>query len=61
MSTCKPKALMTQYVEGCLISRELQDMMVDYARENDFDREMADDVEATRGGELWGKYSQTAE
>ena len=41
----KPKSLMTLYSEGCLISRDLQDMMVDYAADARFDREMHDEVD----------------
>jgi len=39
------KALMTYYAEGSLISRELNDMMTDYAADARFDLAMADDVE----------------
>ncbi len=39
------KALMTQYIEGCLVSRELNDMMVEYAAQARFDREMVDDID----------------
>ena len=53
----KPKSLATQYAEGCLISRELQDMMVDYAAQARFDREMADDVDLASGAP-WGKYAR---
>ena len=49
-----PKALMTQYAEGCLISRELQDMMVDYAAQARFDSEMVDEELAI--GQRWGQY-----
>ena len=53
----KPKSLMTQYAEGCLVGQILQDMMVDYAAQANFDREMADDVEQLSGGGRWGKYT----
>ncbi len=53
-----PKALMTHYAEGTLISRELNDMMVDYAAQARFDREMVDDIELSTG-EPWGKYAHT--
>ncbi|MEE8481957.1 MAG: hypothetical protein V3S12_01260 [Acidiferrobacterales bacterium] len=53
----EPKSLMTQYAEGCLISRELQDMMVDYAAQARFDSEMVDDFELSTGCR-WGKYQQ---
>jgi len=52
-----PKSLMTQYQEGCLVSRELRDMLTDDAAQARFDREMCDDLDATMG-QLWGKYSQ---
>ena len=39
------KSLMTQYVEGTLVSRELRDMLNDYAAEARFDRDMHDDVD----------------
>ena len=39
------KAMMTHYAEGSLISRELNDMMTDYAAEMRFDLAMADDLE----------------
>ena len=42
---------MTQYAEGCLVGQVLQDMLVDYAADNRFNREMVDDVELLRGGE----------
>lgn len=41
----KPTALMTQYAEGQLVSRDLQNMMVDYAAQARFDRDMHDDVD----------------
>ncbi len=53
----EPKALMTQYLEGCLISRELQDMMADYSAQARFDREMVDDIDLTSGAP-WGKYTR---
>jgi hypothetical protein len=40
-----PKSLMTLYQEGALISRELKQMMVDYAAEARFDLEMTDESE----------------
>lgn len=55
----KPKALMTQYAEGCLVARELQDMLVNYAADARFDREMVDDVYTRNDGEPWGKYSHS--
>jgi hypothetical protein len=39
------KALMTHYTEGAIISRELEQMMHDYAAEARFDRELVDDLE----------------
>jgi vacuolar-type H+-ATPase catalytic subunit A/Vma1 len=36
---------MTHYTEGAIISRELEQMMHDYAAEARFDRELADDLE----------------
>ncbi len=39
------KALMTQYAEGSLVSRELRDMMTKYAADARFDREMIDDID----------------
>lgn len=41
----KPKSLMTLYEEGSLISRELQEMMTDYAAQHRFDRELHEDYE----------------
>ncbi len=41
----KPKSLMTYYAEGSIISRELEHMMLDYAADARFDRELADDLE----------------
>jgi hypothetical protein len=41
----EPKALMTQYVEGQLVSRELNQMLNDYAADGRFDAALADDVE----------------
>ena len=41
----KPTSLMTQYQNGQLASRELQNMMVDYAAEARFDRDMHDDID----------------
>ena len=38
----RPKALMTHYAEGSLISRELQEMMSEYAAQAGFDNEFAD-------------------
>ena len=38
----KPKSLMTQYLEGSLVSRDLRDMMVAYAQEARFDDEFKD-------------------
>jgi hypothetical protein len=32
-----PTSTMTQYLEGCLVSRELADMLVSYAAEARFD------------------------
>ena len=40
------KALMTHYAEGSIISRELEQMMYDYAAQVRFDLELADDLEA---------------
>ena len=39
------KALMTHYAEGSLISRELNDMMTDYAAEARFNEHMHDDID----------------
>lgn len=41
----KPASLMTQYQQGQLVSRDLQQMLVDYAAEARFDRELHDDVD----------------
>lgn len=43
MST--PKALMTQYAEGTLASRELIDMMNEYAADARFNRELHDEID----------------
>ena len=56
MSTA-PKSLMTQYAEGQLVGRELNDMMTDYAAQVRFDREMVDDFDTTTG-QQWGKYAR---
>lgn len=55
--SAKPTSLMTQYTEGCLVGQILQDMMIDYAAQANFDREMVDDVELLSGAGSWGKYS----
>lgn len=39
------KSLMAQYAEGQLVSRELNQMMVDYTAQARFDREMVDDID----------------
>ena len=41
----EPKALMTQYAEGSLASRELQEMMASYAANARFSRDLCDDAE----------------
>ena len=41
----KPASLMTQYQNGQLATRDLQQMMVDYAADARFDREMHDDID----------------
>lgn len=41
----KPTALMTQYANGQLVSRELQQMLVDYNADSRFDRELHDDID----------------
>ena len=41
-----PKSLMSYYIQGAIISRELEHMMLDYAANARFDRELADDLEA---------------
>ena len=51
---------MTYYAEGSLISRELSEMMADYAAQARFDRDMVDDVDLL-SGQPWGKYSHTKE
>ena len=38
----EPKSLLTQYLEGSLVSRQLRDMMIDYAQEARFDDEFKD-------------------
>ena len=58
--SARPKSLMTLYAEGSLISRELTNMMVDYAAEARFDREMVDDVDLLEG-RPWGEYSRTTD
>lgn len=40
-----PKSLMRLYVEGSIISRELEHMMHDYAAEMRFERELTDDAD----------------
>ena len=37
----QPKALMTQYMEGALVSRELRDMLNESAATQRFDKELA--------------------
>ena len=44
MST-RNKALMTQYIEGSIIGRELENMLLESAASARFDRELADDLE----------------
>ena len=39
------KSLMTQYIEGTIVSRELRDMLNDFAAEARFEREMRDDID----------------
>lgn len=52
----KTKSLMTQYAEGSLISRDLHQMMHDYAAEVRFEREMTDDFDGFAGRGQWGAY-----
>lgn len=42
----KPTSLMTQYQNGQLATRELQQMMADYNSDSRFDRELVDDIDA---------------
>ncbi len=51
------KALMTQYTEGALIGRELQEMMADYAASAHFDREMTDDIDLYNDRKYAEKHS----
>lgn len=37
----KPQSLMTQYVEGSIVGRELRDMLAEHAASERFDRELA--------------------
>ena len=52
----QPKALMTQYAEGNLVTRELRDMLGSEREQASFDRDFADDIEQLIG-QSWGKYS----
>lgn len=40
--SAKHQSLMTQYLEGKLVSRELNDMLNDYAAESRFERELSE-------------------
>lgn len=44
----KPTSLMTQYQNGQLATRELQQMMADYNSDSRFDRELTDDIDSWR-------------
>ncbi len=44
MST-RPKSLMTHYIEGSIISRELEHMMLDYNADCRFERELTDTLQ----------------
>ncbi len=50
------KALMTHYIEGAIISRELEQMMHNYAAEARFERELAEDPELYRERKLNTPY-----
>ena len=50
------KALMTHYAEGSIISRELENMMHDYAADARFERELADDAQLYRERKLNTPY-----
>ena len=52
------KALMTQYAEGLLISRELNDMMTQYAADARFERDMIDDVDLYGDRKAIEKYGR---
>jgi hypothetical protein len=43
--SAQPKSLMTYYAEGQLISRELNQMLNDYAADGRFEAALADDAE----------------
>ena len=50
------KALMSHYIEGSIISRELEQMMHDYAANVRFERELAEDHELYRERKLNTPY-----
>ena len=41
----QPKSLMTYYIEGSIISRELEHMMLDYNADARFDRELTESLD----------------
>ena len=50
------KALMSHYIEGSIISRELEQMMYNYAADARFERELAEDHELYRERKLNTPY-----
>ena len=50
------KALMTHYIEGSIISRELENMMHNYAAEARFDLELAEESQLYRERKLNENY-----
>ena len=50
------KALMTHYIEGSIICRELEQMMHNYAAEARFDRELAEESQLYRERKLNETY-----
>ncbi len=56
MSAPAPTSLMTQYADGQLVTRELQDMMGSEREQASFDRDFDDDIERLVD-KAWGKYS----
>ena len=59
------KALMTHYLEGALISRELHDMMYESAAEARFEAELSSYeenlAERTYSGKAYGAYARKKE
>ena len=51
-----PKSLMRHYTEGSIISRELEQMMYNYAADARFDRELAEEAELYRTRHLHRTY-----